>query len=703
MTTQIVNGAPMTEFQGTKDDSTQAAVIQPQSVPTHLAKVYLFAKQGPTDPQLVSGDSRTQMYGSDTFDLRKKWSTHTTVLSNVLNEAANAQMIERLIPPDAPPAANARIWLDVLPTQVPDYKRNTDGSYQLDPTTGLPIPTGSTLAGFKCKWVVTYIAPDQDGNSMIGQGTIQPGDQTDTTSNTQSNRIPFFDLPASFIGDAGNNNGIRFWAPTSASTSPPDDRIITDEAVYPFRVTCVQRATSSSSAVVVPTQDAEQYINFCLKPGTIDKNTDSQLYLGDVFFESWNNLADPSGIPPQYGPLGNIHIYQANVDEYLLEFYNAEFPVKDQWSDFTGAADEQYAFNVFTGVSSSNVPYHSFVLDTEAANAQRWTENTAAYMSGGGDGTMNETVLAELVATAVAKYADPTSPYQDMAKYPESIIYDSGFPIDTKYALADFMAIRKDTAVVLSTHDVLGVQLTASQESSLAVALRTRLQMYPESEYFGTPTMRACIIGRSGKMLSSQYTKPLPLVIEFAYHAAQYMGASNGVWNSTYRMDNNPNNIVSMFDPSSINVTWTPATVRNKDWDNGLVWVEQFDLHSLYWPAYKTVYSNDTSVLTSFLTMMACVELEKVGEKARRQYSGRSDLTDQQFADRINKYISGDVEGRFDSRFTIIPNTYYTTADQQRGYSWTTKIQIYADNMKTVQTLYLEAHRSSDLTTTATA
>ena len=56
--------------------------------------------------------------------------------------------------------------------------------------------------------------------------------------------------------------------------------------------------------------------------------------------------------------------------------------------------------------------------------------------------------------------------------------------------------------------------------------------------------------------------------------------------------------------------------------------------------------------------------------------------------------------GRFDGRFTIEPETYFTAADIARGYSWSLRIKIYAPNLKTVATLSLEAHRIEELATT---
>jgi hypothetical protein len=692
MTATIVNAAPMSRMLGVQDLSTRQLVPEPEALPTHLPKIYIYAQKGPTDPQLVSGVDMTNLYGVDSFDLRKPWATHATVLAQLINAQGNAIMMQRVVPQDAAPPASITLYLDVLPTAIPVYKRNSDGSYVVD-NNGSPVPTGTTVNGYVVKWVVDKVKYDNNGNSLFGQAQILPGDQTDGT--TQSNRYPIMDLEVSSFGSYGNNVGLRLYAPTVASNSPIDARPITDELVYPFRMACITRPNAATTPTIVATNYNEQYVNVTFKPNVIDKNTDSLMSVHDVFIQSYQDLNNPANATPQYGPFGKIHVYDNNVSTLVKEFYTAEKPYIDGFSDFTGASNEEYVFNMLSGVSSTNVPYTSFHVISGTTNSVRLTENSNIFAQGGSDGTMNETLFGALVANLVTEYSDPNSPLQDMAKYPESIIYDSGFPLATKYALAAFISERKDTAVVLSTHDVTGPQLSASQESSLAIALRTRLQMYPESEFYGTATMRGMIVGRSGKLLNSQYTKPLPLTLEIATKAARYMGASNGIWKAGFNFDSAPNSQVTMF--TDVNVTFTPAVVRNKDWANGLVWVDSFDRRSLYFPALKTVYDNDTSVLNSFFTMMCCVELEKVGERARRQFSGESSLTNGQLVERVNEFVTNSTLNRFDGRFVIVPNTYFTAADIARGYSWSLAIKIYAPNMKTVQTLTIQAFRISDL------
>jgi len=695
MTATITSAAPNTILLGTNDNSTQPLVPEAEVLPTHLPKIYLYTQKGPSDPQLVSGASAVQMYGAASFDERGPFSTHATVLFNKVNAQANAVMIERVIPADAGDPSSIRISLDLLPKLVPLYERNVDGSIKLD-SAGLPVTTGTTTAGYMAKWTAKEITRNQAGEDQFGLGTQGPGNQTDGA--TQSVSYPIADLRISSQGSWGKNVGIRMWAPTAVGTSPLDSRQIVNEKVYPFRMACVQRTSDIVTPTVIETQSAEQYVTVCFKPDTIDRNYAQELYVGDVFLRAYQNLEDQS-LPPQYGPFGEFHLYDNQVKTVLDMVYAKELPFAEEgMSDFTGEDDEEYRFNLLSGVSSQNVPYHSYLLVTGASDSVRMSDISTIYGMGGSDGTMSEAAFSVQVAAKVVDYINPNSILQNTAKYPESIIYDSGFTLDAKKALCSFIGERKDTAVVLATHDVLGPPMTASQESSMAIALRTMLQLYPESEYFGTATMRGMIIGRSGKLIGSQYRKRLPLTIEIAAKAAAYMGAGNGKWKPQYSFDSAPLSEVTMF--TDVNVTFTPASVRNKDWANGLNWVENFGRRSLYFPALKTVYNDDTSVLNSFFTMMACVELQKVGIRAHKRFSGTSKLTNAQIVERVNKFVVDNTVGRFDNRFVIRPEAYFTEADRARGYSWTLPIKIYANNMKTVQTLSVEAYRMADLPTT---
>lgn len=699
--TRIVNAAPMVIARGIQDLSTRTPVIDPVGLPTHLPKVYIYAAWGPTDAQLVSGANRTNIYAQESFDLRLPYANHQTVLSNVVAAAGNAQMLERVLPDDVGPRSNILLSLEVVASRLPVYQRNADGTLVKDNVTGLPIQvtnagTPQWAQGHLARWVTNHVST-LAAETNFGQVTSSVGElvSLDTTP-VQSTRYPILELRASCYGARGNDAAVRLWAPNQSSSTPVNSTLMDNVGAYPVRLAVTRRASAKETAKVVQTLGGDQYVEFVFKDGAIDPVTNTEVSFTKVFPSAYRNIEDTTAAI-NYGDFGDVHLYSANLKLVSdLVFADEVAATTNVSGELKAAGATSYLVNLLTGTYSSGEPYHHFEVDSSSAGSVWLGESTNVFAAGGADGTMNDTAFAALVSTAVAAYADPNHKYQDDAKYPESFIYDTGFPLTTKRALCQFISERKDTAVVLSTYTVGGQELTRSQESSIGTVLKSYLQLYPESDYFGTSTVRGIIVTRYGELVNSVWKGKLPLTIEVANMAATMMGASNGVWKSSAVMDSWPNTRVKMF--KNINVTNMPASARNSDWAIGLNWVQAYDTQNCFFPAIHTVCDNDTSIFTSFVTMACAVELQKVGMRTWRDFTGNITLTSDQFIDRVNRKVEERTIGRFCDLFKIVPECLITSADAQRGYSWTLPITLYANNMKTVMTLDVRGRRMSDLT-----
>ena len=693
-TDKIRNAAPQSIMLGISDKSTRPLPIEAEAIPSHLVKVIHFAKWGPTEEdQLLGGNGFGLTYHVDSLDQRKKWANHATELLSGIYGTGSVAVTRRVVPKDAPKPAAVRVYMDVLPVTKQLFIRNADGSIKVDKD-GVPVPAAGTVPGFKVKFVKEAI-DIKDGVNQFGLGTIKAGDQKDTDTQTQSQRYPFFDAEVPHQGEHGNNQGLRMWAPTLVSQDPVDTRLLTSiEAAYPIRMACVSRTSTSSTGSIVASEDGEQYIDVCLKPGAQHPATTQDMYVGDRFIQSYETLNDPAAMK-SWGPFGKFKLYDANVATLLAMFYEAEKDQLVDFSDFKGDDGEEYRFNILGGQTSGGVPYATFELVTGASDSIRLTEASTIYAEGGGDGTMNNATFAALVSEQMVRYANPADEMTNMSMHPEKFFYDTGFPLATKYDLLNFIGYRKDTFVGLATYEVGTPKLTASAESALGMALVTRARTYPDSEYFGTPVVRAGIWMRHGRKIGSQFKGDLPVIHEWVIKASRYMGASTGIWNSTYAFDSGTAAEVNMF--ADINVTFTPGEVRNKDWANGLNWVEAKGRKTAYFPASRTVYDNDTSVLTSIFTAAVCSQVQAIANQVRIEFSGESRYSDLELVDKINKRVIALTEGRFDGRVTIIPKAYITAADAARGFSWTLPIQVYAANMKTVGTISVESYRNEDL------
>lgn len=697
----IVNAAPMVIDLGTQDLSAKAIPQNSLNVPQHLPKLYIFAEKGPIGPSYVdfSTTSLSQMYGEETFNLLNKYFTHQTVFASLIASASNNCVIHRVISDDAKDVSNVTLYLDVLPIQVPLYTKNADGSLALD-VNNLPIPqvdgAGATIniPGFKVKWVADY-STDAIGMFAPGAKTTRPGTQLDPITSLQSTQTPVFEFFAKYAGEYGNKLAIRMFPALQQDMSPFPDYVLTDMKNFPYYFQLVKLVNADTGKVQAITNSSLTTTSrFILDNNILDIKTSERIGLETVVNQGKAEYA----VPEETRQVGGVYIYKANLTAVLTQLYDSEKIIADTYKDalINNTENNIYALNLINFVSSNGSPYQSIKL-VDDVDSVRLTKNTNVFLKGANDGTISLGALDTLVAQDLEKYDSATSEYNDLVLHPESFIYDSGFTLATKKVFPKFISRRKDTFVVLSTvaHDNPSVDLNS--QYSVGIALKTMVELYPESSAFGTPVMRGFISVGSGKLVTSNYDARIPLTYEIAYMASRYMGDSNSAWKNGFAFDHAPNSVVTQL--KDIDITWVPASTRNNLWAAGLNFVLNYKPRTQFFPMLRTVYSgSDTSVLNSFFTAVAISYISKIIHASWREYTGAISLSNAQLEEAVNNYIASAVKDKFDGKFIVIPNATVTELDKLRGYSWTTEVKFYANNMKTVCTAFVSARRLSDLT-----
>lgn len=690
MSINIPNAASRLYNLGVQDLSTEQLPSVAEVVPQHLAKGFLFAQRGPTTEELVVGNSRVKIYGSKTFEENSIYFNHSTMLSNKINETGNAQMHVRLVPKDAGPKPSIVVYLDVLPCKVDDYKRNADGSIKTNGA-GEPEVIGQ-ITGYKVKFVSSYHEDEVAAQGFGGLDIIE-GDQVDLATGTTSLRYPIYEMEHSFFGADGQNSGIRMWALNSDNTMSMPTKFMAREKAYPYGFAVIRKDANTGSAKPVKSVFGEEQITFSFKEGATDPLVaDREMYAGERLVNDYQNLTD-TRYEIKYGEFGKLKVYQENIDTLLEMFHAAESSYITSSHDFTTDVSEKHLFNFIGGTSSDASPYRSYVF-ADGNNAIRFSQFTNLYAKGGSDGTMTEKVFGELVREYMERYTDNNDELMDIAYHVESCIYDSGFDLETKYSLIKMLAIRKDTFVFLSPYQCSNPTLTAAEEASIAASLLTRLSLYPESTYYNTPVFRAMIVGNSGIVNDSKFTKRMPMTLDVAYKFASYMGAGNGNWVNGKSFTGNPGNLVTEM--NDVAIRFVPDDVANRFWNVGLNWVSRYNRSSYYYPQFKTVYNEDTSVLTSAKLAFAIITLTKILARAHRTFSGRDDLTNAQFSQKVNDFIRAEVVGKFDGNYIITPEAQFTDMDTRRGFTWTVPCSIYAPGMKTAMITNIISRRIED-------
>lgn len=717
---QIRNATPRAILNGIQDLSLRQPVAEPEALPQHLPHVFIFAERGSTRPQLLVGGSLVKTYGQNTFDYRKRFANHQTVLLNTVNANGNVSLVQRLKPADSA-TARFRLSIEIQPAAIiPKFQRTADGQWLRD-TSGALVPeldglgNPVTIIGTNYVWHVNYA-----GHAIAAFGEATPtADVFPRVGGDPTTVYPIFDLEVASHGEYGNRTGFRMTAPHAMTSAPADISLARSLREFIYRFQLVERPEGLTTPNILQTVAGETSVDLVLGENVLHPTFNTKLGIEDSLLQAYQDF-EPSTGPVVIGPFGRMNVYRNNLDTVrdILRQSEADALVGaiDPWiaMDYGNIALTGL-MNILNNIDYNGVPYES-IRRINVPDATMVTfdsgQLTTIFASGGSDGDLSVGNFDLLVRNEIANYGDLEYPVLDDAKYPQSVIYDTGFTYDTKVIIPQVIGKRKDMWVALATHatgrfiddplnpgtkiyEPINTQMSISEESSAAIALRTALELQPESELFGTPVCRGIVVSHSGNLANSQYNGLLPLTLDIAGKLSSYTGAGIGVWTNGRAPDQSPLNQVTTF--KNVNNTYKKPGVYEKDWENGLIWAQSYDTRSIFYPAYQTAYPDDTSVLNSLFTMLACVELEKVCQRVWRDLTGTSTLTNDQFVERSNQLITDRTQGRFDGRFVIIPETFYTDADLQRGYSWNCRVNIYANNMKTVGSFTVVANRMEDL------
>ena len=608
-------------------------------------------------------------------------------------------------------AANCTVTVNNSSIASVEYTSQTDNS-QTVTITGLT--NGIT-------YVTVCAGTTATQESCITVFTLQSKvvDEVESTSTNVSRMYPILQLKAKNPGEWYNNVG---FAISSLSSSEVDETILEETKSMCYKLALYERDDANSSPDVKQSLYGETSVLFSFKEKCINPNTEARMDFEKVYDSNWFNETD-SLLNLKYYDYEYFYFYRDNfetVSKLVMEKEKAYVSDEEQtwadgydnttysWYDFTTTdqdelSDEYLLINLFSQQTTQGVNYFTLVASDSTStlddNQKEILINgdTPIFLDGGSDGTFTDDEFEELVVDKMEDYADTDSEVHDLAINVESIFYDTGFSLDTKKELVNFITERKDTCIILSTHVAsLGEKYySLSDARAIGTALKSRYSLAPESDYFGTPVCRGVVVCGTGILRDGSTNDRIPLSYEIAIKAARMMGSSTGKWDTTYMFDCYPNNTVDEL--ISVEPEFIPAGIKPTIWNEGLVWVQPYDRSTYFFPGIQTIYDDDTSVLNNFFVMMALCQMTKSGFRVWRRLTGTSGLTDEAFIAKAETIASEDLKDKFGGVVTVVPTITITDNDALRGYSWRMIWKLYGNNMKTVAVHSSEVYRMSDL------
>lgn len=517
-----------------------------------------------------------------------------------------------------------------------------------------------------------YTKVTTDGNDL--KATVV----TKTTDEQSSNFYELISIEYNTKGRYGEQYGISI-APADNKTQMLYSRTL-NGFVYELRL--FRKDPLSQQRNIIYTNNNDDKALFCFNPNNV-YSQDNPHYLINVIKEQFNSEEDSN-----LDTFGKVTIH----DDAFVALH--ELLKKNGLTN----SDNYWEYDI---LSTAKITLSKDLVYNFSGGSDGYNITSSNYVS------MKINILEEYDAMVYNYLSNLTedSDIANMAKFPLSIVYDSGFSMRTKLAMRNILRLRPDVVVGLSTFMVanhyedidgsIGFEYSYndSQENAIALAssLKTAFALIPESQAHGTPTMRSFITIQSGINTKSRFNVRQSIIIDLVEKFSRYMGQSIR-WNPQAYFDGSPNNELKGW--VNVNFTYRSASLKETAWDAGIIWVENKDTSTMFYPAYQTVYPDDTSVLNNVFTVMACCYLNKVAHRTWATVTGDSKIAPSALVDKISDIIETETNGIFDNRFTIKANTYFSAADNVRGYSWTTDIELTSEVAKTVGIYKITAHRA---------
>lgn len=682
---RLKNSTPRAIFTGFKEGLTTDPVTAPEITPIHLPYVFIQGGRGKEDTLLLTGDALSTVYGDEMLNYRSKYASPATLIARQAASTGSAIFTKRLVSPDAK-YARIRIGVEVVDDVLPVYQRNDDGSYKKDQN-GDRIQDGDkTTNKVKLRWVVNH---DKDTSTPheFGKDEKTVGSMMATDGTTQSSYYPILDGLVSWRGEEGNNIGFRLEAPTALSSNPTRTDIIERIGAFLYRIQFVERKTARTAPTVIRTISGLEQETFALQTGVIHPDDETDLSFDKVVVDAYEY--DETGNTPIFAPMDQLHLYQSNIDEVVKRLYDAEKANAENHL-LTDVEFIEGQMNIFTGVDYNGIPYYAVeVLDADEGGVI-FDGSSTFYAIDGSDGTVDWDTFDALAQQQFASFGNMGEDLEDMAYYPFSIVYDIGYKVDTKKAMANVLSLRPDVMIIASTHTWKGVELNIDEESSMGAMLRNYYRLHPESVLYNTPACRAAVFMQYGESIEAPSLGKVPLTLEVASKLATYMGASDGVIRGT-RIDNNPGNVVTTM--RKINKTYRNATVRDRDWENGLNYVQTYNRNSNFFPAWGTIYNNDRSVWRSLINVIIGCDLTRVCYRLWAETTGTTGMDEQLFLKLMGERFIEYTHSRYNDHVTVSGRFYLDKEDGYNGFSYHGDISLIGDPGMTVGTFTITGLR----------
>ena len=534
-------------------------------------------------------------------------------------------------------------------------------------------------------------------------------------------------------GSYGNDLAFRFFNKASENDAA---NVSFYKTVF-NSLSVARRDYNSSTTNVIYDIYGRNYNTFSADPDCADPETGVQFGMDSVITNAFDvESADGSDFPY------TVYTYESNLNLIGKKIFDVEsadslavadlgFLTKEDMLKTVGADKVGFMINVIGGTNINNVSYDHVMINgtgsgdvlgsgTTVVQIGTSTEESVyqevkldpqvdIFLAGGWDGqSLQRQDGTELGETDRDDFVDHFTydflklrvnpKIVDKFRYPITHLYDCGFSMTTKYAMIDFLDVRDDVAIELATqvlfpntwatNAVRTIELNdQAKDIADGLVLRERALLMRESVLKGTDCMRCSIFTQAGKPVAATYNKPVPFTFWSAMQHAQY-GRTDQM--STQEPRGLPFSYNELF--RSWNWVNYSELLKEKTWDAGLNYCQYADMTRIFYPALRTVYRAETSVLVDQWVVDSLVYTKHECRKAWARFSGRNDKQAVLEAE-IKNYLEERLAYLYNGKYDFTVSVYKTEEEQKIGYIEHVKLKLVYPATMRVMNFDIEVNR----------
>ena len=634
-----------------------------ESLPLLRPIFFMRASKGPAGvPTWVNNYSEAvDVFGDATFDNDSEFFSREALFLTQLFPRQGA-FITRMVSSDAQRATMV-LELQVKKTDVIQYQRDAEGQYVLDQVTGERIPltdsTGATITepGVELKWTTRPM--NLEGSNPETLTGLRP--TTYSSGGEEYTVYPILAAQARYVGAAYNLTGVKFFVDLDAL----DETLADQVQALPYEFGAVEKNYDDDTVAPLYSNFQNQYESVILKPNQRDTRIDKNVSFTAIMQDEFSDV-----LPYE------VHLYNDNI-QTIGEMIQEVEPDDETLTD-------PYLVNLTSiyNIDGIPMPHVSFSEDDDAVTLN---DTRILYLSGGEDGSIDDAAIETLTRQYLTDLVYPE--ILDQPRYPFTHIFDTGVTIETKRAFIEFLGVHDAFKVVLSTQDCHMDANTKNEDMSAGSSLYSYCLLQPESVAKGTQCCRAEIYQQAGYLADSSYTGLVPATLDVMLKKSR--------WESTQSITGNfgglPNSAVTIFREWN----WTPcdADHKQRSWDSGLNYFQYYDRSSVHWPAMRTVYRYDTSVLTSAMFTDVVVFVKHVARYNWSRFAG-VELPFDVLGPRAASALSTDLSSILNGMYNFSVAFTQSEEEARIGYISHATIQLWGNPQQRVWKIDIECYRN---------